>query len=60
MITFADFLRVAVFANEKYRNLDFACILVGFLAPLRGFFVGFAWNNLGFACKTLVRCLNAA
>ena len=60
VIAFADFLRIAAFANEKYKKLDFAWILVGFFAPLRGFFVGFAWNNLGFACKTLVRWLNAA
>ena len=60
VIAFVDFLRIAAFANEKYKKLDFACILVGFFAPLRGFFVGFAWTNLGFACKTLVRWLNAA
>ena len=44
MIVFAVFLRIAAFANEKYKKLDFACILVGFFAPLRGFFVGFACN----------------
>ena len=51
MIVFADFLRIAAFANEKYKKLDFAWIFF----PSAGLFVGFAWTNLGFACKTLVR-----